>query len=177
MSWPALQYHLKATDKRAFEALTRIEYIDVKTSQDKRISKRAGGFAYEYWYQGGNINEVDHLLDCFNTTLENNEEIDSSDMSMTRSKERVQQVISENAKRVAGTVIGQDLWTLTLSDRQQLLQKWKQEMDPWTVVDQTAEVHRRYLMALSRTTRNRDESYIKCLAERMFLIWGGIKQC
>ena len=81
-------------------------------------------------------------------------------------KERIQLTISKNAKRVAGATIGNEIWALPMSDRQLLLQKWKKEIDPWTVVDQTAEVYRRYLMAVAQTMRNRDETDLKCLAER-----------
>ena len=166
VSWPALQHHLKATDKKAFEALSRIEYIETTSSRDNRVAKRAGGFAYEFWCQGGDINNVDHLLGCFSATLENNDDMTSEDKSMERAKERVQLAISRNAKRAANAVTGNDIWALPLKERRLLLQKWKQEMNPWTVVDQTAEVYRRHLMAVAQTIRNRDEIYLKCLAER-----------
>lgn len=169
MSWPALRHHLKATDKKAFEALTKIELIDGKSSKDSRIAKRAGGFAYEFWCQGGDIKDVDHLLDCFSKQLGNHHGMIGMmdvDKSVEQSKERIQNAISENAERVAGNIIGNDIWALTMSDRQLLLEKWKKEMDPWTVVDQTAEVYRRYLMAAAQTAANRDEMYLKCLSER-----------
>lgn len=166
MSWPALRYHLKATDRNAFDALTKIEFISGKSSEDSRITKRAGGFAFEFWCQGGDIGDVDHLLDCFSTTLENNDGMTDVDESAEQFIERIQLTISKNAKRVAGATIGNAIWALPLSDRQLLLQKWKKEIDPWTVVDQTAEVYRRYLMAVAQTMRNRDETDLKCLAER-----------
>lgn len=169
VSWPALRHHLKATDKKAFEALTKIELIDGKSSKDSRIAKRAGGFAYEFWCQGGDIKDIDHLLDCFCKKIGSHQGMIGmmdADKSTEQSKERIQNAISKNAERVAGNMIGNDIWALTMSDRQLLLQKWKREMDPWTVVDQTAEVYRRYLMAAARTAANRDEIYLKCLSER-----------
>lgn len=169
MSWPALRQHLKATDKKAFEALTKIEFIDGESSKDSRIAKRAGGFAYEFWCQGGDIKDVDHLLDSFSQTLGSHQgmiELMDFDKSVEQSKERIQNAISKSAERVAGNIIGNDIWALTLSDRQLLLQKWESEMDAWTVVDQTAEVYRRYLVAAARTAANRDEVYLKCLSER-----------
>lgn len=169
VSWPALRHHLKATDKKAFEALTKIEFVDGKTSKDSRIAKRAGGFAYEFWCQGGDIDDTDHLLDCFSTKLGSNDGMIGMadfDKSVEQSKERIQLAISKNAKRVAGTTIGNDIWALPMSDRQLLLQKWKREIDPWTVVDQTAEVYRRYLVAAAQTTTNRDDIYLRCLSER-----------
>lgn len=169
VSWPALRQHLKATDKRAFEALNKIELIDGKSSKDSRIAKRAGGFAYEFWCQGGDIKDVDHLLDCFSKKLESHHGmIGMTDFnkSVEQSKERIQNAISKNAERMAGITVGNDIWALPMSDRQLLLQKWKRELDPWTVVDQTAEVYRRYLMAAAQTTANRDEMYLRCLSER-----------
>ena len=169
VSWPALRHYLKATDKKAFEALNKIELIDGESSKDSRIAKRAGGFAYEFWCQGGDINDVDHLLDCFSKKLGSHQgmnEMMEFGKSIEQSKERIQNAITKNAERVAGNMIGNDIWALTMSDRQLLLQKWENEMDPWTVVDQTAEVYRRYLVAAARTAANRDEMYLKCLSER-----------
>ncbi len=167
VSWPALRCHLKATDKNAFEALTKIELIDGKPSKDSRIAKRAGGFAYEFWCQGGDIKDVHHLLECFNTALGSNDGTTDADESAEQSKERIQLAVSKNAKRVAGTSAGNKIWGLSISDRQLLIQKWKKEIEPWNVVDQTAEVYRRYLMAVAQTTSNREEIYLKCLAERV----------
>lgn len=177
MSWPALRHHLKATDKKAFEALNKIEHIDGKSSKDARIAKRAGGFAYEFWCQGGDIKEVDHLLDCFSKKLQSHDGMigmTDVDKSVEHSKERIQNAISENAARLAVNIIGNDIWALPMNDRQLLLQKWKEEMDTWTVIDQTAEVYRRYLMAAAQTTANRDEMHLRCLAERKFLYFNGI---
>ena len=169
VSWPALRYHLKATDKKAFEALNKIEFIDGKSSEDLRIAKRAGGFAYEFWCQGGDLKDIDHLLDCFSKKLESSHEtigMTDVDESVERSKERVQSAISRNAERVASNTTRNEIWALPISDRQRLLQKWKKEINPWTVVDQTAEVYRRYLTAAAQKTANRDEMYLKCLSER-----------
>lgn len=169
ISWPAVRGHLKKHYKSSFDSFVNLETVDEAKISDIRLARKAGGFAFEYWCQGGDIKDIDQLLDCFNTMLGSNDSsIDngSEAMSSDQSKERVLASITRNAEQVVGDTSNHDVWALSLVERQNLMKKWKEEVDPFTIVDQTAEIHRRYRVTMARKKTIQQEFEARCLAQR-----------
>lgn len=169
VSWPAIRGHLKKNYKSSFDSFVGLETVDEAVISDIRLARKAGGFAFEYWCQGGDIKDVDQLLDCFNTMLGSNDSSTgngSEAMSHDPSKERVLGFITRNAGQAVGDSSKCDIWGLSLMERQHLLKKWKEEVDPYTIVDQTAEIHRRYRVAVARKKKAQQEVEARCLAQR-----------
>lgn len=169
LSWPAIRGHLKENYKSSFDSFVGLETVDEAILSDIRLARKAGGFAFEYWCQGGDIKDIDQLLDCFNTMLGSN---DSSSISETevkcneQSKERVLASITRNAEQLVDDTLNRDIWELSLEERQNLLKKWRDEVDPYIIVDQTAEIHRRYRAAVARRRETQQQLESRCLAQK-----------
>ena len=86
-----------------------------------------------------------------------------------RAKERVLATISQNARRANTVVAGQDIWKLPLVERETITKKWKSEINPYSLLDQTAEIHCRHQIALHVRAQAHSEVDRRCLEQRKFL--------
>lgn len=140
LSWPAVRELLKAKYPAALDRFAGLEKVEQSTISDIRLARKAGGFAFEYWSMGGDIKDIDRLLQKFNSMLGN--EPDSADESDSdlQTRQRVMDRIYWNANSTFHTkeTSTDDVWNLNLDERQALLQKWKKEIDPQTILDRTA---------------------------------------
>ena len=166
MSWPAIRGHLKAKYNSAYDSFVGLETVSEAILSDIRLARKAGGFAFEFWCQGGDIKDVDRLLDCFSTMLGSNDSSSDTDAAAERSKDRVLAGITRNVEQAVASRKGNDVWGLPLKDRHSLLKRWTEEVNPWTIIDQTAEIHHRYQKALSKQAGVRQEVDARCLLQR-----------
>ena len=133
------------------------------------MARKAGGFAFEFWSTGGDINDLDRLLEKFSSMLGNQYELQydayGGDL---RTKNRVLDNIAVNAANTAGSnhPSGCDVWRLTLNERQRLLNEWKEEIDPRTILDRTVEIHRRHQAAVSRRQDVYRDIDARCIQDR-----------
>lgn len=167
-SWPAIRGHLKRNYKTAFDSFVGLESIDEARLSDIRLARKAGGFAFEYWCQGGDIKDVNQLLEHFETMLGSNNSLKSMGDVDERSRDRVLATITKNAQRVGSRGNDNDVWALALKNRRELSRKWKEEVNPWTIVDQTAEIHRRHQSAVTKKKDLTQKINARCLARRKF---------
>ena len=153
LSWPAVRELLKSRYPAILERFVGLERVDSSRLSDIRLARKAGGFAFEFWGTGGDIKDVDRLLEKFSSMLGNEFEFqDNADDDDLRTKYRVLDNIALNAANTAASdpSHGYDVWKLSLKERHRLLHKWKEEIDPQTVLDRIAEIHRRHQVAVSR---------------------------
>ena len=79
LSWPAVQQYLQ--DRPAIlRSFTDLEYVGQERLSDIRLARKAGGFAYEYWCSGGDLKDVELLLQHFNAMAGDCHWIDPSGM-------------------------------------------------------------------------------------------------
>ena len=167
MSWLAIRGHLQANYKSIFDQFARLETVDDERLSDIRLARKAGGFAFEYWYQGGDINDVEQLLVCFDTMLGDNDL--PGEMDTLRARERILTTIARNvvyAKLDIDTNSERDVWDLSLEERELLIRNWKDEISPWAIVDQTVEIHRRHLVAINSRKKIQQEIDVRCLGQQ-----------
>ncbi len=167
MSWLAIRGHLQANYKSVFDRFAGLETVNDQLLSDIRLARKAGGFAFEYWCRGGDINDVEQLLICFDTMLGNCDLSREHDNIKTR--DRVLATIARNVEQAKvdnGVISGRDVWSLTLAERELLQRKWKEEICPWTIVDQTAEIHRRHLVAVNERKKIQQEIDARCLGQQ-----------
>ena len=146
-----------------------MDAVDEAILSDIRLARKAGGYAFEYWCQGGDIKDIDHLLAIFSIMLGDNKP--SSDngaetVSDDGTKERFLANITRNVEHAIKNSSNRDIWGLSLDERQDLLKKWKEEVGPYTIVDQTVEIHRRYRAAVVRKKNAQRELEIRCLLQQ-----------
>lgn len=169
LSWPAIRELLKARYPAILERFAGLEKVDSSRLSDIRLARKAGGFAFEFWETGGDITDLDRLLEKFSSMLGNQYEFrDDADDGGLQTKYRVLDNIALNAANTAASdpPSGSDIWKLTLKERQRLLNKWKEEIDPQTILDRTAEIHRRHQAAVSKRYEVYDEIDARCLQHR-----------
>ena len=93
---------------------------------------------------------------------------DDPDDGDLRTRYRVLDNIAMNAANTAASdpSSGSDVWKLTLKERQHLLNQWKEEIDPQTILDRTAEIHRRHQAAVSNKYNVYHDIDARCLQDR-----------
>ena len=169
LSWPAVRELLKSRYPATLQRFVGLEKVDSSRLADIRLARKAGGFAFEFWATGGDINDLDRLLEKFSGMLGNQHEFqDDADDGDLRTRSRVLDNIALNAANTAASnpSSGSDVWTLTIKERQHLLNRWQQEIDPQTILDRTAEIHRRHQAAVSRRCKVYHDIDARCLQNR-----------
>lgn len=166
-SWPAVREHLKIKYANAFESFVGLETIDESKLADIRLARKAGGFAFEYWCRGGDIEDIDQLLECFSTILGSNGLPGGMDsVEEERVTKSVLASITQNADLTLSRRSKDDIWSLTLEERRHLWKKWKEEVNPWIIVDQTAEIQRRHQLAILKKKSVLQQVDVRCLEQR-----------
>ena len=169
LSWPAVRELLKSRYPAILERFAGLERVHSSRLSDIRLARKAGGFAFEFWATGGDINDLDRLIEKFSSMLGNQYEFqDEADEAYLRTRYRVLENIALNAANTAASdpSSGCDVWKLTLKERQHLLNKWKEEIDPQTILDRTAEIHRRHQAAVSKRYEIYHDIDARCLQDR-----------
>ena len=171
LSWPAVRELLKHKHPAILDQFTGIEKISESTLSDIRLARKAGGFAFEFWCIGGDIKDIDRLLEKFNSMLgERAQYLDSEDDRDSHSRQRVFNSIISNVNAVAAVERDNptdvDLWRLSEAERQNMHTKWKAEIDLQTILDRTVEIHRRHYMAISKRANVYQSIDARCLEQR-----------
>lgn len=169
MSWPAVREHLKKNYPTTLQCFTALEQVGEATLADIRLARKAGGFAFEYWCDGNDLQDIDQLLAHFQSllgaTYEFQDEADDSDM---RTRSDVLDKIYSNINKAikARSSSTPDVWVMTMNERQALLQRWTAEIEPQTISDRTAEIHRRHQEAVSRRYKVLANINVRCLEKQ-----------
>lgn len=153
----------------AFESFVGLETIDESKLADIRLARKAGGFAFEYWCRGGDIKDIDQLLECFSTILGSNGSPGGMDsVEEEQVTKSVLASISHNADLTLSRRPKDDIWSLSLEERRHLWTKWKEEVNPWIIVDQTAEIQRRHQLAILEKKSVLQQVDVRCLEQRTY---------
>ena len=171
LCWPAVRELLKAKYPAIFKRFAGLEKVSESVLSDIRLARKAGGFAYEYWCTGGDIRDVNQLLEKFNAMLGTGYNSGDEADADLRARQRVMDQIFSNVNQDFGptTIAADDVWSLGLDERQSLLRSWKEELDLRTILDKTAEIHRRHQVAQNDRNIVRGDIDARCLEQRTLL--------
>lgn len=150
VGWPAVREHLQAHHTAILSRFTEVEKSDQSNISDIRLARKAGGFAFKYWCEGGDISDINLLIERFSSLLGSNGHANDFHPRHLTAQERIHRNIEWNAKDVREASNGHDVWKLTLPERKSLLEEWKSQIKAQLTLDRTAEVHRRHQDAISR---------------------------
>lgn len=171
LSWPAVRELLISKYPETLQSFTPIQQVEESRISDIRLARKAGGFAFEFWCTGGDIHDIDRLLAHFSTLLESTHEFqdDAKDHEI-QTRSRVLDKIFWNASAAAQTNTTSEtgVWRMTLRERQTLLQNWQEEINPRTILDRTAEIHRRHQAAVRARSEVIQNLDARCLSQRKF---------
>ncbi|KAL9102197.1 MAG: hypothetical protein Q9163_002622 [Psora crenata] len=165
LSWPAVREYLANHDPSALTCFTELETVDQAKLSDIRLARKAGGFAFEFWCSGGDLDDVERLIEHFTYIIGNDISSDLDDDAIT-TQTRVISSICWNADTVKQCSSTVNLWALSLKERENLLQYWKRMIEPRTILDRTAEIHRRHYAAMQRKRATYEGMDARCLANR-----------
>ena len=172
LSWPAVREHLRSRYPDTLRCFTALEQIEDAKIADIRLARKAGGFAFEYWCHGGDIRDIDSLVQHFSSLLGNTVEFqDDADDEDIGVRSRVLDKVFWNADAIARSDVSSEteVWRLSLADREALLQRWKVEIDPQTILDRTAEIHRRHQVAVAGRRTVLHDIDARFLAQREYI--------
>lgn len=169
-----IRNHVQINDRAIFDDLTSVENIQADQKSSKiRLARQAGGFAFDYWAHGGDLTDIESLVNCFDTMLGKNK-LPQKRWSTPKeslleeardSRDSVVLQVLENARLVNETR-NPGAWTMPLNDRLDTIQRWVAELGPSLIVDQVIEVHRRYQAALLRFEQTRQKLDVPLLEIR-----------
>ena len=165
--WSALKDHLRSHYMSIFHHFASLEAFDGSTT-DLRRARRAAGFAYEYWSMGGDLKDIDQLLEVFSTLLGNNEPIWDQESSEDYIKDRLFAEIKRNVIQAVAMTEGSQIWSLSMEERRSLLAKWMAELDRRNICDAIVETHRRHRAAMNRKSDAYSAIDARCLAQRKY---------
>ena len=165
LSWHAVRGNLRAKYPAIFEHFASLETLGENLS-DIRLARKAGGYAYEFWCQGGDIRDLDQLLALFDALLGRHHSPKEPDASETRVRERLLAGVKRNAEHVATIFSESNIWTTPLAARQEIIDNLKTEINPWATADCLVEVHRRHQAAIYRKREAQAGVDRRCLAQR-----------
>ena len=166
LSWPAVRELLSQTDNEQLASFIDLEdFADEKLS-NVRLARKTGGFAYEHWCMGKDLEDTEALIEHFRqfakesfwpsqASKEDNAELDTI----------FAKAITERAESLRSGPAN-DLWKLTLPEREAMIEDWKSQIKVQTIYDRTAEIHRRHQVA-SRNKRDAlDERDLDILSQQ-----------
>lgn len=165
LSWHAVRGLLRSKYPVVFEHFASLETVGEDLT-DIRLARKAGGYAYEFWCQGGDIQDLDHLVTLFDTLLGRHQSYREPEAWETRTREALLAKVKRNAEHVTTIFAESNLWKTPLVERQKIIDNLKAEVNPWTTADSLVEVHRRHQAAINRKRQARAAVDRRCLAKR-----------
>ncbi|MCJ1282587.1 hypothetical protein MMC26_001912 [Xylographa opegraphella] len=168
LGWHSLRDHLKKHHTNIYDHFAGLEQIDSDVA-DLRRTKRYSGFAYEFWASGGDIKDVDALLDVLDALLGKCDASNRSASSNSRFKEQIFAAVKCNTRVETAIARGDHIWSLSFKERQCLITQWIGELDSWKICEGFGEIHRRHQKALSRKQEANQSIDARVLAQQQII--------
>ena len=171
-TWIAIRDHLASHHPLIYNTFAQIECSRDDGLSTARLSRKASGFAFEFWLEGGDLKDIQSLLEHFDSILGRNK-LPLGHLSRDRYdtlRERLTNTIVSNAQ-LASLAWSEspeegDIWSMSLEKRRALAQEWREAIGPFTIPDKALELHRRYLAAVSDRRDIRRSIDMRCLLKQ-----------
>ncbi|MCJ1307438.1 hypothetical protein MMC25_001084 [Agyrium rufum] len=175
LGWAILRDHLRVHHPTFYTEFVKFEIAN-KNVRDLRKVRHFKGFAFDYWVRGGDLDDVDGILDAVATLLKES----NASMSSEYSARFQEQVLGNMRSSISGTsdVSSQSVWGLKVAKRQTLTKQWIKEMDATKLCDSMTEMHRRHqeLLRSSNTHWDSKKSLMLSTKEVVGLTTTGFAQ-
>lgn len=164
LSWHSAHGYLRLNHPKVYSQFAMLGSAEGDLSE-LRLARKAGGFAFSHWSEGGDINNLRQLPSEFATHLG----IDisrSAEFSGGSSVRRFLVKVASHTKLQAKLAAGDNVWSLSLPARKELIDRWSAELDSKVLVEQLVEVDRRHQIALQSKRAAADDIDVRCLEQR-----------
>ena len=155
-TWIAMRDHLEQQHPLIYNSFAQIEGSHDDGLAAARLSRKASGFAFVFWLSGGDLKDIQSLLEQFESMLGRNK-LPLGHRLQTRYdvlREKLAKTINSNAQLASSVSCEapqrRDIWSMGLEERRNLVRSWREEMGPYAIPDKLAELHQRYLAAVAR---------------------------
>ena len=171
LTWAAVQEHLRSKYKDAFESFSKVEPIRPRKASDLRSVRNGhGGFAFAYWCDGGDLEDIRGLARFFRYFIGETESLSADESSSSGASSSpippYQFPLPSSHTSKDST---NDVWSLTMQSREDLIAKWKGEISIFDSADKLAEVHQRYLKAQKEKKEVHEAVDARCLADQQVI--------
>ncbi|KAL9613848.1 MAG: hypothetical protein Q9167_001646 [Letrouitia subvulpina] len=145
LTWNAVKSFFKKQYPEIFKSFHSIKSPHSEILDDlHRARSGDGGYAFEYWCTGGDINDIEGFREYIKSLLDTcSPPSDSSTSESSLSANSQIRSVNSHAKSIHESV-HQDVWAQSLAEREKLIAKWKAELGCYTTVDKLVEVQRRF---------------------------------
>ena len=148
LGWAAIADHLRLHHPKIFTHFAAVQNADPSLMDIRQISHWSG-FAFEYWVDGGDILDVDSLIEILEDITGTSSLPDKERSEMTEGRKKFFKEILDNATKAAKRKEF-EVWSLDLEERKELLQTWIQEINSQRLCEMMAGIHRRHQEAILR---------------------------
>jgi hypothetical protein len=142
-SWHVLREHVRECHNGYYQQFASLEVTESSfTGHDATAHKAEGfGFGFLCWIKGVDLNAEEDLLRNFHLYLG---KAATSNTGSGIIRQMLKEIFSAKNLQTAPTLQEPNIWQMTLSERQQLVERWKSEIGKIRVVEKIAELHRRH---------------------------------
>ncbi|ERF69408.1 hypothetical protein EPUS_05953 [Endocarpon pusillum Z07020] len=154
LSWPTVEAYLRSTHHEIYDQLT--------TSNDNPYAR---SFAFDYWAGGGDLRNLRELRTELETCLLGSTASEGSSIS-TEGLDRALEQIMLHAQYQSARAEQNNIWRLTLEERQQMLRRWKAAIDREELMAQFATLHTEHQSAEQAVRKSWQKRDSKCLLEQ-----------
>lgn len=172
ITWSAVRDHLEKHHPMIYNNFAQIESIQQNDLSTARLARKASGFAFEFWLHGGDLKDMQNLLNHFHWRLGRDQPHLQDDMRARFDifREKLTNKIASNVQLASDICYGSsklgDVWSMNLEERQMLVHRWREEIGPRAIPDRLVEVHRRYLGAVDQRNRTGRSIEARCLLQQ-----------
>lgn len=148
--------HLEQQHPLIYNSFAQIEGSHDDGLAAARLSRKASGFAFEFWLTGGDLKDIQSLLEQFKSILGRNKLPFGYRLQSRYDvlREKLAKTISSNAQLASSVSCEapqrRDIWSMGLEERRNLVRSWREEMGQYAIPDKLAELYQRYLAAVAR---------------------------
>ncbi len=154
LSWPTVEAYLRSTLHETYEQLT--------TSNDNPYAQ---SFAFDYWAGGGDLRNLQELRTELEACLLGSTASEGSSIS-TAGIDQALERITLHAQYQSTRAKQNNIWKLSLEERQQMLRRWKAAIDKEELIAHFARLHMKHQSAEWAVRKSWQKKDAKCLLEQ-----------
>lgn len=168
LTWAAVRDHLKKHYRNAFDEFEKCR-SPAHVEDIRRKRNAAGGFAFEHWCTGGDLEDFDRfsreINTFFSTTVPDSGSSGGSDQIDGLTAEPSSHQLDISIIHPQGD-FKDEAWAMPLNVRQAWTARWKSELGIASNIDKLAEVQRRYITACEMKKELHSQVDVRCLADQ-----------
>ncbi|KZF19706.1 P-loop containing nucleoside triphosphate hydrolase protein [Xylona heveae TC161] len=169
LDWHVVKEHLASHYPSIYDQFSSMESAD-DGSPNRRLARKAIGFIYHCWSQGADIVSLPTLSEEFGTYLGVDPFFENNSSAAPGIIQALFDKITTRCRQSHDlTAHGVNIWSMSLTERHDLLDRWKNELGDRLLVDQLVELQCRHFNADKNWLKGRDDRDSRCLQNQQVI--------